>query len=535
MASLMLAKELVIVDNAAPTIAHYGGDSPAVAAAAAGGSLRCDGVNTGDLVRSVSRDSSSTPRATSLLPAESLDAIIVAMLHLQDASAEEETAASAREATRALARALRFMHSTDMIASIAPRLLARLSGDVQSWTKGCLHLRVFDTLLRIARPALACESREDALAAISTVVDVFCATLGESVDATLRVSQLALLDAFIVGSGEREGEEPARATALARLSSASDRDGSPSAAAHSSLSSSVLPSRTEFDAVPLDRTGPGHSMLRRPSTAKLEAAAALPPSVSRVFDELPQLSLVAPTETPARVALAGGHAAHSVTDAAVDDALIEGGGSLRILHGALLPGIVWRAGLVASAIRKVSLACVRSLLLRRLLRPSDLEAALPRDLLASIKGCSSDDDPATRLIACRLLSDVCSVLHKRLSSDTVRGLYDDLLKRLDDSNDAVRVAACGAIAGLVHSAAHPRDLQGSPAEVTIEVLLIHLDDGDARVQEAVYDALVPWCDLAPAFARSRVAEGLDKRRRPSLSERLLARLGGQQQQRAHPH
>jgi hypothetical protein len=112
---------------------------------------------------------------------------------------------------------------------------------------------------------------------------------------------------------------------------------------------------------------------------------------------------------------------------------------------------------------------------------------------------------------------------RSLDGEALRGLFAELLKRLDDSNDAVRVSACGALRELPAAAA-PGDVKGMPAEYTTDTLLVHLDDGDAGVQAAVYEALLPWAALEPAYALKKAAEVRDRLRHPAYAEKLLTYL-----------
>merc|ERR1711871_142460 len=82
-----------------------------------------------------------------------------------------------------------------------------------------------------------------------------------------------------------------------------------------------------------------------------------------------------------------------------------------------------------------------------------------------------------------------------------------LLKRLDDSNDEVRVAVCLAISEFFMS---PDESfwQGTPFKYSLESLFLHLDDQDVKIQENVYKCLVKAGeinnDLLEQMARKRL-------------------------------
>ena len=50
---------------------------------------------------------------------------------------------------------------------------------------------------------------------------------------------------------------------------------------------------------------------------------------------------------------------------------------------------------------------------------------------------------------------------------------------------------------------------------------MHLDDADASVQAAVFDAALPYCRLMPEYARKVVAKARDSHRHPGYCDRLL--------------
>ena len=161
-------------------------------------------------------------------------------------------------------------------------------------------------------------------------------------------------------------------------------------------------------------------------------------------------------------------------------------------------------------------------------------------------------------MASQLLRDALVAVRGALVPDVARGLYHEALKRLDDSNDAVRLTACGALAALSGAPAAPAAdcWRGTPVEYTIDTLLLHLDDPSQAVQvrrgvrggalfegrgqhphallpphsvspppqEAVYGALMPWATLAPAYAQKSASAAMGKHRSPDLCQKLMHEL-----------
>lgn len=64
-------------------------------------------------------------------------------------------------------------------------------------------------------------------------------------------------------------------------------------------------------------------------------------------------------------------------------------------------------------------------------------------------------------------------------------LYAEILKRLDDSNDTVRKAACQTFSMFLRAA--PKEhFQGTIIDYSLDCLFVHLDDSDAGIQVGVY-------------------------------------------------
>lgn len=71
--------------------------------------------------------------------------------------------------------------------------------------------------------------------------------------------------------------------------------------------------------------------------------------------------------------------------------------------------------------------------------------------------------------------------HYLSECNVFRELYPELLKRLDDSNDVVRVAACKCF--VSYFKALPAEWSGSLFRYIVSSLFIHLDDPERLVQQ----------------------------------------------------
>jgi dynein assembly factor 5 len=71
----------------------------------------------------------------------------------------------------------------------------------------------------------------------------------------------------------------------------------------------------------------------------------------------------------------------------------------------------------------------------------------------------------------------------------VQDLYPRLLKRLDDSDDVIRMAVCDTFKPFILCA--PKDVyRGTMLAYTLDQLFIHLDDPDPKIQKCIFDVLV---------------------------------------------
>lgn len=113
----------------------------------------------------------------------------------------------------------------------------------------------------------------------------------------------------------------------------------------------------------------------------------------------------------------------------------------ELLLEAIMPNAVWRAGRVASTVRKVTIACLYTLLKQGLANQQCLFKTAAQ-ILPVLKGSLDDTDANTRHLTCLCFQHLFLSLPGALSDEPVRQLYPEFLKRLDDSNDTVRRSVC---------------------------------------------------------------------------------------------
>ena len=116
-----------------------------------------------------------------------------------------------------------------------------------------------------------------------------------------------------------------------------------------------------------------------------------------------------------------------------------------LLAALLVPNLVWRAGKAAEHVRLAAMTGVARLLPLPSLKPSQLSSQL-EELMPVLTSCLDDDAVETRRVSCSAVNSLLLKLGKGgLGEDRTRKLYPELLKRLDDASDEVRMQACAPI------------------------------------------------------------------------------------------
>eukprot|EP00429_Kryptoperidinium_foliaceum_P064296 CAMPEP_0176064936 /NCGR_PEP_ID=MMETSP0120_2-20121206/32392_1 /TAXON_ID=160619 /ORGANISM="Kryptoperidinium foliaceum, Strain CCMP 1326" /LENGTH=982 /DNA_ID=CAMNT_0017398517 /DNA_START=9 /DNA_END=2954 /DNA_ORIENTATION=+ len=220
---------------------------------------------------------------------------------------------------------------------------------------------------------------------------------------------------------------------------------------------------------------------------------------------------------PARIDLLGlVHFLLNEEDPSVTEAIRQHAPAM--LSQVLIPNCTWRAGQSNTKIRKGGMVCIHSMLQRRLIAASALNLAFA-DLLPILKSCLDDSwSPDNRMIACLVLSCTLSEMHAEISGEQLREVYPELLKRLDDSNDKIRVAVCEALS--VFFKCLPPRWSRSLYEYILRTLFVHLDDPNIEIQQGIYSVLEAAVhqDYSAFMREAQLAAG--KSSHPRLCEEL---------------
>jgi len=190
-----------------------------------------------------------------------------------------------------------------------------------------------------------------------------------------------------------------------------------------------------------------------------------------------------------------------------------------LVEDILVPNSTWKSGSANGKIRKGALVCLNSLLKRRLLQPSELQEALS-SLMPILKSSLDDSwSPDNRLIAVYGVTEILKLLRGVVTGDELREIYPELLKRLDDSNDAIREEVCKTF--IVFFSALPAKWSNSLYEYILRNLFIHLDDPSPTMQSAVEAVLETAMHHEPSVFVNEARTAAGKSVHPRCCEELL--------------
>ncbi|KAG6609452.1 Elongation factor-type GTP-binding protein [Phytophthora cinnamomi] len=193
--------------------------------------------------------------------------------------------------------------------------------------------------------------------------------------------------------------------------------------------------------------------------------------------------------------------------------------NVSLLQKAIIPNIVWHGGRVAATIRKVAVACAYTLLRQGIADQPCLFETAPQ-ILPVLKSSMDDSDAKTRQLVCLAFQFLFVALPGCLGEEPVHQLYAEILKRLDDSNDTVRKAACQTFATFL-KAAPKEHFQGTIIDYTLDCLFVHLDDSEPEIQEAVFEVLKETVAIdAPRLAK-KAEENRSRHQSPRYCDQLL--------------
>mmetsp|Transcript_22047 Transcript_22047/g.43353 ORF Transcript_22047/g.43353 Transcript_22047/m.43353 type:complete len:919 (+) Transcript_22047:120-2876(+) len=192
----------------------------------------------------------------------------------------------------------------------------------------------------------------------------------------------------------------------------------------------------------------------------------------------------------------------------------------------LVPNLVWRAGRVPSTIRKISMYCLSRLAAVTSASQAQWFSQELEKIFPTLKACLDDLETDTRRFTCMALRDIYGLLGAHgmtLERMVVMDGYHDIIKRLDDADDRVRIVACEALVNMIQIS--PTDvLKGTAAEYIVDTAYIHMDDAQATVQTSVYSVVEALIRRGVDVGKiaSKAGDHRARHRSPELCDRVIA-------------
>ncbi|MEQ2268676.1 hypothetical protein XENORESO_010433, partial [Xenotaenia resolanae] len=137
-----------------------------------------------------------------------------------------------------------------------------------------------------------------------------------------------------------------------------------------------------------------------------------------------------------------------------------------------------------------------------------------------------EDSQMSRLLACRSLSATLKLIGTSLHHEALNKIYPELLKRLDDSSEEVRIVAMQAVGLWLSSLTkdYNPELYAPHLQLLFQQLLLHLDDPDSSVQDQVLEVLKKGSSLHPSLLQREAEAVRDKQRSPLHCDLLLQHI-----------
>lgn len=191
-----------------------------------------------------------------------------------------------------------------------------------------------------------------------------------------------------------------------------------------------------------------------------------------------------------------------------------------IIPEILLPCCAWRNQRPSYKVRKAAFICLIKIFKYNLL-DSETSLNFYNEFLNVLKQSLDDDwDPEIRFLSIGFMREFFILNKNDFNEQNLFELYPILLKRLDDSQDANRIAVCDIIAIYFQICTRIK-LSESTYDYIINIAFIHLDDPNEKVREAVFSFLKEAINIHKDTFKKIAVKNLNVFTHASLINRLL--------------
>ncbi|XP_074742673.1 dynein axonemal assembly factor 5 isoform X2 [Strix uralensis] len=196
-----------------------------------------------------------------------------------------------------------------------------------------------------------------------------------------------------------------------------------------------------------------------------------------------------------------------------------------VIKDILAPNLQWHAGRTAAAIRTTAVSCLWALIHCEMLSPKEI-LTVKDGLMPQIIAAMDEDSKITRLMACRIVGVFLKVCGRQFDEDKFTTTYTEVLKRLDDASRDVRLAAAHTLTNWFKCLedSDVKSAMESHIEFLYQELLIHLDDPDQNIQNAVLEVLKEGSVLYPELLVKEIEGVVHKHQTPVYCNQLLRHI-----------
>ncbi|XP_010157393.1 PREDICTED: HEAT repeat-containing protein 2, partial [Eurypyga helias] len=193
-----------------------------------------------------------------------------------------------------------------------------------------------------------------------------------------------------------------------------------------------------------------------------------------------------------------------------------------VIKDILVPNLQWHAGRTAAAIRTTAVSCLWALIHCEMLSPTEM-LKVQDELMPQIIAALDEDSKITRLIACHIVGVLLKVCGRQFDEKKFTTTYTEVLKRLNDASHDVRLAAAHTLTDWFKclKGSDVKSAMEGHTEFLYQELLIHLDDPDENIQNAVLEVLKEGSILYPELLVREIEGVVHKHRTPEYCHRLL--------------
>ncbi|MCO5584528.1 hypothetical protein L7F22_038456 [Adiantum nelumboides] len=194
-----------------------------------------------------------------------------------------------------------------------------------------------------------------------------------------------------------------------------------------------------------------------------------------------------------------------------------------VLGQILVPCGIWRIGKVGAAVRHAAMVALGTFLRRNLCNQSDLEHLVhSNQVLPVLLSCLEEDYYVDiRIVTCHVLENLLQICGRTLNDMQREEIQKALQKRLDDSNDGVRLRVLPAISSFF--CVMPTSYSDTSVRSFVANILVHLDDSNTELRERVYKVLEVCASLKPTIVEDLVKNKCDEYQTREYCDNLLAK------------